>query len=84
MYLGFYNFYKYCNRNRVLTDPNGPPGSGDETMYGFVTAAQRLQALGHQVATLDMDDLEKFDVGLFFDHPTFIDPIFRRFRRLSG
>lgn len=84
MYVGFYNYYKYCNKNRILTDPNGPPGSGDETMYGFVMAVQRLQALGHKVATLDMDDLEKFDVALFFDHPTFKDPYFQKFRKLPG
>jgi hypothetical protein len=82
MYLGFYNFYKRCNQNRLLTDSNS--NIGDDLMYGFVFAGQRLRESGHQVATLDMDDLEKFDVGVFFDHPTFLDPYFRKFRALPG
>jgi len=82
MYLGFYNFYKFCNRNRMLTDPGGT--IGDDVMHGFVVMARRLRELGHKVATLDMDDLEKFDVGIFFDHPTFLDPYFRKMRQLKN
>ena len=70
MYLGFYSFYKHYNRNRMLDDPTGP--IGDNIMYGFYFAGQRLRELGHKVATLDMDDLEKFDAALFFDHPTLL------------
>lgn len=82
MYLGFYSFYKHYNRNRMLDDPGGP--IGDDIMYGFYFAGQRLRQLGHRVATLDMDDLEKFDAAVFFDHPTFLDPYFRRLRRMKG
>lgn len=82
MYLGFYSFYKHYNKNRLLTDPSGP--IGDDLMYGFVFAGRRLRELGHQVATLDMDALEKFDAAVFFDHPTFLDSYFRKFRRLPG
>ena len=80
MYLGFYNFYKHCNKNRMLTDPSS--FIGDDLMYGFVYAGQRLRELGHKVATLDMDDLEKFDAAAFFDHPTFLDSYFRRIRKM--
>ncbi len=82
MYLGFYNFYKHCNKNRLLTDPSS--FIGDDLMYGFVVAGKRLRDAGHQVATLDMDDLEKFDVGVFFDHPTFLDSYFQKFRKIPG
>ncbi len=82
MYLGFYSFYKHYNKNRLLTDPSSP--IGDDLMYPFVVAGQRLRELGHRVATLDMDALEKFDVAVFFDHPTFIDPYFRKLRKLGG
>ena len=82
MYLGFYSFYKHYNRNRMLDDPAGP--IGDDIMYGFYYAGQRLRELGHRVATLDMDELEKFDAAIFFDHPTFLDPYYRRLRRMQG
>lgn len=82
MYLGFYSFYKHYNQNRLLRDPSGP--IGDDVMYGFVVAGQRLRELGHQVATLDMDALEKFDAAVFFDHPTFLDPYFRKLRKLKN
>ncbi|MGA2541732.1 MAG: glycosyltransferase family 10 [Verrucomicrobiota bacterium] len=82
MYLGFYSFYKHYNRNRMLDDPTGP--IGDDIMYGFYFAGQRLRQLGHRVATLDMDDLEKFDAAIFFDHPTLLDPYFRKLRRMKG
>ena len=82
MYLGFYNFYKHCNRNRMLTDTSST--IGDDLMYGFVYAGKKLRERGHQVATLDMDALEKFDAAAFFDHPTVLDPYFRKFRKLAG
>ena len=82
MYLGFYSFYKHYNKNRLLTDPSSP--IGDDLMYPFVFAGKRLRELGHRVATLDMDDIEKFDVAIFFDHPTFLNPYYRKLRKLPG
>ena len=82
MYLGFYSFYKHYNRNRMLNDPTGP--IGDDIMYGFYFAGKRLRELGHRVATLDMDELDKFDCALFFDHPTFLDPYYRKLRHMPG
>src|ERR1039458_3892970 len=82
MYLGFYSFYKHYNRNRMLNDPTGP--IGDDIMYGFYYAGRRLREWGHQVATLDMDDLEKFDAAIFFDHPTALDPYLRKTLRMKG
>ncbi len=82
MYLGFYTFYKRYNKNRMLTEANS--SIGDDLMYQFVYAAQKLREMGHQVATLDMDALEKFDAALFFDHPTFLDKYFRQFRKIPG
>ena len=82
MYLGFYSFYKQFNANRMLVDPGGP--IGDDIVYCFYAAAQKLCQLGHKVQTLDMDDLEKFDAAVFFDHPTFLDPYFRKLRRMKG
>jgi hypothetical protein len=82
MYLGFYSFFKHYNRNRMLNDPTGP--IGDEIRHGFYFAGKRLRELGHRVATLDRDELEKLDCALFFDHPTFLDPYYRKLRRMPG
>lgn len=78
MYLGFYNFYRRFNRNRMFTDV------GDNLTYPTVYLAQRLRALGHQVASLDMDDLSKFDAAVFLDHPTWFNPYLRRLQKMRG
>ena len=54
MYLGFNSFYKHCNRNRMLKDPTGP--IGDDIVYGFHHAGQRLRELGH-----DMRNSKNYD-----------------------
>lgn len=82
MNLGFYNFYRQYNGNKMFTDPSSP--IGDNLMYPMVHLAQKLRAAGHQVATLDMEDLSNFDVAIFLDHPTLLNPYFRRLRNLRG
>lgn len=82
MNLGFYNFYRPYNGNRMFTDPSSP--IGDDLMYPFVHLAQKLRQAGHQVATLDRDDLSRFDVAVFLDHPTLLNPYYRRFQKMRG
>jgi hypothetical protein len=82
MYLGFYNFYRQYNGNRMFTDPASP--IGDNLMYPFVHLGERLRASGHQVATLDTDDLSKFDAAVFLDHPTPLNPCFRQLKKMPG
>ena len=80
MYLGFYNFYRHYNGNRMLTDPTSP--IGDNLLYPMVHLGERLRASGHQVATLDMDDLSRFDAAVFLDHPTILNPYFRQLQKM--
>jgi hypothetical protein len=82
MYIGFYNFYRHYNANRMFTDPSSP--IGDNLMYPFVLAGQRLRQAGHRAATLDTDQLDKFDAAVFLDHPTLLNPYWRKLRRLPG
>jgi hypothetical protein len=82
VYIGFYNFYRQYNRNRMFTDPSSP--IGDDLMYPLVKLGQFLRDSGHQVATLDMDALEKFDAAVFFDHPTFLNQYLRKLRKMKG
>ncbi len=79
MYLGFYNFYPAYNQNRMFTDPSSP--IGDDLAYPSVYLGQRLTALGHRVATIDTDDLRRFDAVIFSDHPTFLNRYYRQLRR---
>jgi hypothetical protein len=79
MYIGFYNFYKHYNRNRMFRDPSS--AIGDDLMYPFVHLGRRLEELGHKVATLDMDDPGRFDAAVFLDHPTPLNRYYRALRR---
>ena len=79
MYLGFYNYYPYYNGNRMFTDPSSP--IGDELGYPAVYMGRRLRELGHRVATIDTDDLQRFDAVVFSDHPTILNPYLRQLRR---
>jgi len=84
MNLGFWSFYRFYNANWMFTNEGNSPLAGDNLCYGTVYLGRRLRALGHQVATLDMDKLENFDAAVFLDHPTFFNPCFRRLRRMPG
>lgn len=76
MYLGFYNFYRSYNGNRMFTDPSSP--IGDELGYPTFYLAKKLSELGHRVSTIDTDDLKKFDAIVFLDYPTRLNPYFRK------
>lgn len=79
MYLGFYNFYRSYNGNRMFTDPSSP--IGDELGFPTFYLAQKLKELGHRVATIDTDDLDKFDAVVFLDYPTKLNPHFQKLLR---
>jgi hypothetical protein len=74
MHLGFWNFYKFHNANKMFGD------SVDDIDYGAAAVADHFRKLGHQVNTLDASN-EPFDVAVFLDHPTFLDGTFRKFRK---
>ena len=76
MYLGFYNFYSRYNQNRMFTNPRSD--IGDELAYPYVRLSQRLTERGIRHATLDMDDLSRFDAVIFFDFPTLLNRYFLR------
>lgn len=76
MYLGFYNFYHSYNGNRMFTDPSSP--IGDDLGYPTFYLGQKLKELGHRVATIDTDNLAKFDAVVFLDYPTKLNPYFRK------
>jgi hypothetical protein len=82
MNLGFWNFYSSYNANRMFVD--SASALGDDLAYPLVYLGRELRALGHQVNTLDMAPLEKFDAAVFLDHPTFLNSYYRRLRRMPG
>jgi hypothetical protein len=79
MHLGFWNFYNFFNNNRMFTSSSS--FLNDDIGYPMVHLGNHLRKLGHQVATLDTDDLEKFDKIFFLDYPTKLNPYFRKLLR---
>jgi len=76
MYIGFYNYYKVYNKNRMLKDKSSP--IGDVLMYPFVYLGECLLKKGHRVNTIDMDNIKKFNAVVFLDFPTFKNKYFRQ------
>jgi alpha(1,3/1,4) fucosyltransferase len=76
MNLGFYNFYRQHNQNRIFQ--SSAAEIGDDLNYAPVHLAQRLKALGHGIATIDTAPLESFDAVVFVDYPTKFNAFFRR------
>ena len=68
MYIGFYCNTKQFNKNKLFADSSHLP-IGDNLLYPFFYLAEQLKKLGHQVNTIDMDDIEKFDAVIFLDFP---------------
>src|SRR3989344_6496018 len=67
MYIGFYNHHKIHNKNNMLTKPDA--AIGDNLNYPFVLLASKLKKMGHRVATIDTDDINKFDAIVFVEFP---------------
>ncbi|MBA7516673.1 hypothetical protein ES705_08721 [subsurface metagenome] len=76
MYIGFYNYYKYYNKNRMFTDISSP--IGDDLCYSSVYMGKYLIENGHKINTIDMDDISKFDALVFMDFPKFKNKCFKR------
>ena len=75
MNIGFYNFYRQLNKNRMFVDSS--VGIGDDLGYVGVYMAKYLQELGHTVATIDTAPLDTFDAVIFLDYPTKLNSYFR-------
>lgn len=68
MYIGFFNYYENYNKNRMFIDPKA--SIGDDLLYPFVYLGQYLVKKGHEINTIDMEDVENFDTIVFLDFPT--------------
>lgn len=79
MKLGFYNFYRENNNNRMFRTADC--GIGDDLGYPFIHLAQYFQVRGWGLATIDTEPLENFDAVVFLDYPTLLNPWFRRLVR---
>lgn len=79
MKIGFYSFYRRFNDNRMFE--NADCGIGDDLGYPFVYMAKFFRERGWGLATIDSEPLENFDAVVFLDHPTLLNPLFRRLAR---
>lgn len=66
----------------MFTDPSSP--IGDDLAFPFVHLGERLRRMGHRCATIDTDDLDQFDAVVFLDHPTLLNPFYRKLKKRSG
>lgn len=79
MKIGFHSFYRRFNRNRLFETADC--GIGDDLGYPFVQMARHFREQGWGLATIDTEPLESFDAVVFLDHPTLVNPWFRRLAR---
>ncbi|HEY3861898.1 MAG TPA: glycosyltransferase family 10 [Verrucomicrobiae bacterium] len=75
MNVGFYNFYRQFNQNRMFETSTAD--IGDDLAYPGVYMAKFLRGLGHTIATIDTAPLESFDAIVFLDYPTMLNSYFR-------
>ena len=76
MYIGFYNYYKFYNKNRMFKDKSSP--IGDDLCYSSVYMGEYLVKNGHKINTIDMDNIRNFDAIVFMDFPTFKNKYFKQ------
>ena len=81
MYIGIFCNYNFYNQNRMLRDPSSP--IVDNLMYPVFYLAKQLEKLGHKTATIDTDNIEKFDAVVFFDFPTLKNKYFKKLIKLG-
>lgn len=82
MYIGFFCNHTFYNKNRMLRDPSSP--IGDNLLYPIFYLAKHLEKLGHRTATIDTDNIEKFDAVLFLDFPTSKNKYFNQLIKLGS
>jgi hypothetical protein len=79
MKIGFYNFYRENNNNRMFQTPDC--GIGDDLGYPGIALAKHFHEQGWGLATIDSEPLENFDAVVFLDYPTILNPWFRKLVR---
>ena len=65
----------------MFLDPSSP--IGDNLMYPFFYLGQRLKKMGHVAATIDTDDIKKFDAALFLELPNKKNKYFRQLVKMG-
>lgn len=72
MKIGFYSWYNVHNNNKLLSDFSTSEFGGDNTNYPLALLVQKLKEQGHEVSTIDTDDLDSYDKIVFFEFPEFM------------
>jgi hypothetical protein len=74
--IGFYSFYAYANNNAMFLNSNAP--IGDNLLYPLFYLGSFLMSKGHNVSTIDTDDVGAYDLIIFLDLPELNDSLFKR------
>lgn len=76
MKIGFYNYYKLYNNNRMFKDVSSP--IGDDLSYPFVYLYKFAKTKNVRVSTIDTEPLKSYDAIVFMDFPTLKNKYFNK------
>jgi len=79
MKIGFYNYYNYYNNNRMFLSPLSP--IGDDLSYSTYYLGNFLKNKGHEVSTIDSDEIDSYDIVVFIDLPKKSDNLFNHLKK---
>jgi len=74
--IGFFNYYKIYNNNRMFKDISSP--IGDDLMYPFVYLSEFAKTKDISVSTIDTEPLENYDAIVFIEFPSLENKYFRQ------
>lgn len=81
MKIGFYNYYKYYNNNRMFSSSNSP--IGDELSYPTFYLGAFLRKVGYEISTIDIGDIDSYDIIIFIDLPSKNDQLFKHLQKIN-
>ena len=76
MQIGFFNYYKIYNNNKMFKDASAP--IGDDLLYPLVYLAEFARTRNIKVSTIDTESLENYNAIFFMEFPTFKNKYFRQ------
>lgn len=69
MKIGLYSWYRIFNKNRMLENFKTSDFGADNSNYNAALFVKRLLEQGHQVSTIDTEELKVYDKIIFSEYP---------------
>jgi len=81
MKIGFYNYYNYYNNNKMFLTSESE--IGDELSYPNFYLGKYLTNFGYEVETIDVGNINTYDIVIFFDLPKIDDKLFSYLKSIN-